>query len=103
MGIIVHHRPSNNSASWNIHVWQSAWNGNTVWDRKGTPNGNIVDFELPDSPDPRKLQFKFYYTSVWEPDDFIRRLSLTTPAEVWTFSTMSGGNKECMTRGSLSR
>jgi 1,4-alpha-glucan branching enzyme len=87
VGIIVHHTPANKLASWNIHVWQSAWNGNNVWDRKGTPIGDTVDFELPDSPDPRQLQFKFYYTSVWEPDDFIRRLSLTRPAEVWTFDS----------------
>ena len=86
MGIIVHHRPANNSVSWNIHIWQAAWDGNMVLDRKGTTNGNVVDFELPDSPDPRKLQFKFYNT-VWEPDDYIRRLLLISPTEVWTFDS----------------
>ena len=92
MGIIVHHCPTNNSVPCNIHIWQAAWDGNIVLDRKGTAQGNVVDFELPDSPDPRKLQFKFYYTSsasdqTWEPDDYIRRLFLISPAEVWTFDS----------------
>ena len=86
MGIVVHHQPANNSVSWNIHVWQAAWDGNLKLDQKGTTNGNVVDFELPDSPDPRKLQFKFYDTS-WEPDDYIRRLFLISPTEVWTFDS----------------
>lgn len=93
MGIIVHHKPANNAVLWNIRVWQAAWDGNNVWDTKVTPSGDVVDFQLPDAPDPRKLQFKFHCTSpatgqsTWEADDFTRRLFLTSPAEVWTFES----------------
>src|ERR1035438_1332431 len=72
---------------------QAAWDGNNVWDTKVTPSGDVVDFQLPDAPDPRKLQFKFHCTSpatgqsTWEADDFTRRLFLTSPAEVWTFES----------------
>jgi len=85
MGITVHHQPVNNAASWNLHVWQSAWDGNIVQDTTGVPNGNLVEFQLPDSPDPRKLQFLFHSMGTWEDGSFTRRLFLTTPAEVWTF------------------
>ncbi len=93
MGIIVHHKPANNAVLWNIRVWQAAWDGNNVWDTKVTPSGDVVDFQLPDAPDPRKLQFKFHCTSpatgqsTWEADGFTRRLFLTSPAEVWTFES----------------
>lgn len=93
MGIIVHHKPANNAALWSMHVWQAAWDGNNVWDTNGTPSGDVVDFQLPDAPDPRNLQFKFHSTvpatgqSVWEPDDFTRRLFRTSPVEVWTFES----------------
>jgi 1,4-alpha-glucan branching enzyme len=93
MGIIVHHKPANNAVLWNMRVWQAAWDGNNVWDTKVTPSGDVVDFQLPDAPDPRKLQFKFHCTSpatgqsTWEADDFTRRLFLTSPAEVWTFES----------------
>jgi len=56
-------------------------------------SGAGLDFQLPDAPDPRKLQFKFHSTSPatgldnWEPDDFIRRLFRTSPTEVWTFES----------------
>jgi 1,4-alpha-glucan branching enzyme len=52
-----------------------------------------VDFQLPDAPDARKLQFKFHSTApatgqdTWEADSFTRRLFLTSPAEVWTFES----------------
>ena len=91
MAIIVHHSPANAAVSWNMHVWQSAWDGNNVWDVKATPDGGLMDFQLPDVPDPRLLQFKFYSTDpatgqvTWEPDDFVRRLFLKSPTEVWTF------------------
>src|ERR1039457_2808939 len=93
MGIMVHHQPANPAALWGMHVWQAAWDGNNVWDIKGIPNGVVLDFELPDTPDPRKLQFKFHSTDpatgldTWEADSFIRRLFLTSPAEVWTFES----------------
>jgi 1,4-alpha-glucan branching enzyme len=91
MGIVVHHVPVNQAILWSMHVWQAAWDGNNVWDTQGTSGSGVVDFQLPASPDPRKLQFKFHSTTpatgldVWEPDDFIRRLFLISPAEVWTF------------------
>src|SRR6202158_5058380 len=93
MGIIVHHKPANNAVLWNMRVWQAAWDGNNVWDTKGAASGDVVDFQLPDAPDPRKLQFKFHSTSPatgqhnWEPDDFTRRLFRISPTEVWTFES----------------
>jgi 1,4-alpha-glucan branching enzyme len=93
MAITVHHSPANTALLWNMHVWQSAWDGNNVWDFKATPNGLLVDFQLPDVADPRLLQFKFYSTDpatgqvTWEADDFVRRLFLKTPSEVWTFES----------------
>jgi len=93
MGIIVHYKPANNAALWNMRVWQAAWDGNNVWDTKGTFSGDVVDFQLPDTPDPRKLQFKFHSTSsatgqdTWEADDFTRRLLRTSPTEIWTFES----------------
>ena len=90
MGIIVHHQPINPNLSWRMHVWQAAWDGNIVLDSAGTPAGNTIDFQLPDVPDPRKLQFKFHATDssgqdIWEDDSFVRRLFLISPPEVWTF------------------
>jgi 1,4-alpha-glucan branching enzyme len=76
-----------------MHVWQAAWDGNNVWDSKATPNEGLVDFQLPDAPDPRKLQFKFHSTDpatgqdTWEADDFTHRLFLVSPTEVWTFAS----------------
>lgn len=93
MGIIVHHKPVNTAVLWNMRVWQAAWDGNNVWDMKGTSNGDVVDFQLPGTPDPRKLQFKYHSTvpatgqDIWEEDDLTRRLFLTSPAEVWTFES----------------
>jgi len=92
MAVIVHHEPANSACLWKMHVWQAAWDGNNVWDVTGT-SGEVVDFQLPTAPDPRKLQFKFHCTfpatglDSWEPDDFIRRLFLVSPAEVWTFES----------------
>ncbi|MGO9268217.1 MAG: alpha-amylase family glycosyl hydrolase [Candidatus Binataceae bacterium] len=92
MGIIVHHKPANNAVSWNMHVWEAAWDGNNVWDTKGTPTGDGVNFQLPDAPDPRKLQFKYHSADPvtgqsWEADDFTRRPFLKSPSEVWTFDS----------------
>jgi hypothetical protein len=76
-----------------MRVWQAAWDGNNVWDTEATPNRDLMDFQLPDELDPRKLQFKFHSTNpstgqdTWEPDDFIRRLFLLSPTEVWTFDS----------------
>jgi len=83
MGITVHHRPANYAVVWNMRVWEAAWDGNNVWDTKETRTGDIVDFQLPDAGDPRKLQFKYHSTypatgqNSWETDDFTRRLFLT--------------------------
>jgi hypothetical protein len=91
MPITVHHKPANSAILWNLHVWQAAWDGNNVWDTKGTPGAAVIDFQLPAVADTRLLQFKFYSTTPangqtsWESDAFVRRLFLTTPVEVWTF------------------
>jgi 1,4-alpha-glucan branching enzyme len=91
MAIVVHHTPAGAQALWSMYVWQAAWDGNKTQDGPGTPLGVSIDFELPEVPDPRALQFKFHWTTSstglngWEPDDFIRRLYLVAPKEVWTF------------------
>jgi 1,4-alpha-glucan branching enzyme len=93
MGIMVHYKPTNSALLWRVHAWQAAWDGNCVWDTKGTPKSDLMDFQLPDAPDPRELQFKFYSTNsstgqdTWEPDDFIRRPFLVSPTDVWTFDS----------------
>ncbi len=91
MSIKVHHRPKQSGAVWSLHAWQLAWDGNAVWDIAGSPNGNHVDFDFPDVPDVRKLQFKYRATvpatnaTTWEPEDFVRQLTQTGVSEVWTF------------------
>jgi hypothetical protein len=91
MKTLVHHQPVAGGLSWDLHVWEAAWDGNLIWDRKGTLRGATLDFQLPDVSDPRLLQFKYNSTSsatgqaVWEPDDFIRRLYQRAPQEIWTF------------------
>ena len=76
-----------------MHVWRVAWDGDQVWDFKGVRNGGVLDFQLPAVPDLRKLQFKFNSTVLstgqvqWEADDFIRRLYLSSPQEIWTFES----------------
>src|ERR1700737_1980753 len=93
MGIIVHHKPANNAVLWNMRVWEAAWDGNNVWDTKGTSTEDVVDFQLPDAQDSRKLQFKYHTTAPatgrngWEADDFTRRPFLTSPTEIWTFES----------------
>ncbi len=93
MGIVVHYRPVDASLVWNMRVWQAAWDGNNVWDSTGTGAAGVVDFELPDVPDPRKLQFKFHSTVPatgqvnWEADSFVRRLIYPTASEVWAFDS----------------
>ena len=91
MAIRIHHKPANAAALWNVHVWQAAWDGNSVWDTRGTPAGGLVDFQLPEVSDPRLLQFMFHSTTpatgqdTWEADSFTRRLFLDSPTEIWTF------------------
>jgi 1,4-alpha-glucan branching enzyme len=91
MAITVHHKPADKTALWNIYITEPAWDGNNVWDTQGTATAAGVDFQLPVVPDPRQLQFKYHSTApstgqvTWEPDDFIRRLFLPSPAEIWTF------------------
>ena len=93
MGTTVHYKPVDRSALWSMYVWQAAWDGNNVWNKNGAPNAEIVDFQLPDAPDARKLQFKFHATApatgqtTWEADSFTRWLFLMSPAEVWTFES----------------
>jgi 1,4-alpha-glucan branching enzyme len=91
MNTIVHHQPVTSGLSWIMHVWQSAWNGNSIWDMRGTLNGATVDFQLPDVPDPRTLQFQYNSTNPatgqlsWESNNFIRQVFLKAPVEIWTF------------------
>ena len=92
MKTIVHHQPVTGGLSWKMHAWGAAWNGNSVWDMNGTPNGATLDFQLPDVPDPRKLQFQYNSTNpmgqmLWEPNSFIRQVFLKVPREIWTFES----------------
>src|ERR1700720_2337748 len=93
MGIIVHNKPTDNAVLWNMRVWEAAWDGNNVWDTKGTSTEDVVDFQLPDAQDSRKLQFKYHTTAPatgrngWEADDFTRRPFLTSQTEIWTFES----------------
>ncbi len=90
MAIVVHHKPAIAASAWNMHVWQAAWDGNLEWDRTGAANGDVIDFQLPDVADPRRLQFMFEATApttVWESNDFARSLFLIAPTEVWTFDS----------------
>jgi 1,4-alpha-glucan branching enzyme len=89
--MIVHHQPLVSGSVWNLHAWQLAWNGNSVWDPRGVGNAALVDFNFPAVPDPRTLQFKYRATSAtsgistWEPDDFVRQVVNITSADIWTF------------------
>ena len=91
MGLLVHHQPLNPALPWNLHAWQLAWDGNNVWDPAGTLNGGLVDFEFPDVPDPRKLNFKYRSLAVdsgattWESSDFSRQIVDPAAVEIWTF------------------
>ena len=91
MTIRIHHKPADTTALWSMHVWQSVWDGNNVWDTKGTPSAGLIDFQLPYVSDPRLLQFLFHSTSPatgqnkWESTNFTRRLFLKSPADIWTF------------------
>jgi hypothetical protein len=88
MPTILHHRPINQAATWNIDIWQSAWDGNLRVRKAGVANAaGLVDFTLPDVPDSRLLQFRFYSATSQEPDPMIRRLSVGNAAEVWTFES----------------
>jgi 1,4-alpha-glucan branching enzyme len=90
--MIVHHQPLGSGSVWNLHAWQLAWDGNSVWDRKGVPNAGLLDFNFPALPDPRTVQFKYRATSsssgasTWEPDDFIRQLVNGNSSAIWTFA-----------------
>ena len=91
MKTIVHHQPVNGGLSLNLHAWSTAWTGTSAWDVDGAPAGALVNFTLPDVPDPRQLLFKYNSvnpqtnTTTWEPDSFIRRIFQTAPVEIWTF------------------
>jgi 1,4-alpha-glucan branching enzyme len=91
MSTIVHHQPVNATLSWNLHAWESAWDGTSAWDVDGTANATTFDFQLPNVPDLRLYQFKYNSVSpttnstVWEPDSFVRQSFLPAPAEIWTF------------------
>lgn len=90
MPIVVHHKPAITATAWIMQVSQSAWDGANKWNQSGTSNGDLIDFAFPAVPDPRRLQFKFEATApttTLERDDFIRRLALIAPAEVWTFDS----------------
>jgi 1,4-alpha-glucan branching enzyme len=86
--ITVHHRPVNQAVTWNIQIWQSAWDGNLQIKQAGSAiAAGLVDFTLPDVADPRQLQFQFYSAASQEPGTMIRRLSVGNAAEVWTFES----------------
>ena len=92
MKITVHHQPVTAGLSWKMHVWQLAWNGNLIWDEPGTSSGTTLDFQLPDVPDPRTLQFQYNSTgasgqTTWEPGTFIRQVFPLAPSEIWTFES----------------
>jgi 1,4-alpha-glucan branching enzyme len=90
----VHHQPLGlgSRSIWNLHAWQRAWDGNSVWDPTGVGNAGLVDFKFPAVPDPRTLQFKYRATSAtsgvstWEPDDFVRQVVNITSTDLWTFA-----------------
>jgi 1,4-alpha-glucan branching enzyme len=90
--MIVHHQPLGGGSVWNLHAWQLAWDGNSVWDPRGVGNAGLVDFTFPAVPDPRTLQFKYRATSItsgvstWEPDDFVRQVVNITSTDIWTFA-----------------
>jgi 1,4-alpha-glucan branching enzyme len=90
MKTTVHHQSATGGLSWKMHVWETAWNGNSIWDMKGTPGNATVDFQLPDVPDPRTLRFQYNSTNPagqtsWESNSFVRQVFLTAPNEIWTF------------------
>jgi hypothetical protein len=78
--MLVHHTALDTSLTWNLHAWQLLWDGNSVWDPTGTTNAGRVDFQFPNVPDPRWLQFMFRSTSgaagqtVWESNDYVRQI-----------------------------
>jgi hypothetical protein len=63
MALVVHHKPAISATAWNMHVWRAAWGGNLEWDRQGAANGDVIDFQFPDVPDPRRLPFLFEATA----------------------------------------
>jgi 1,4-alpha-glucan branching enzyme len=86
MPTTVHHKPIDPSLSYSLH----AWIGTKSADAAGTRRGDLIDFLLPEIGDPRALRFKFYGTDAsarvqWESDDFIRRIRLLAPADIWSF------------------
>jgi hypothetical protein len=88
MPITIHHRPVNQAITWNIQIWQSAWDGNLRVKTAGGPIASgLVNFTTPDAPDPRQLQFNFYSATSQESAAMIRRLSVINATEVWTFDS----------------
>jgi 1,4-alpha-glucan branching enzyme len=91
MSTKVHHQPIGSGLSWKMHVWESAWNGSSIWDMKGTINGATLDFQFPDVPDARYLQFQYNSADpstgqmTWEASSFIRQVFLKAPTEIWTY------------------
>ncbi len=89
MSITFHHKPVDPTRAYKIHVWD----GRSTWDLPGTRGGKVVDFVLTDVDDLRKLLFMFHSTDprtnqeVWESDDFIRRVRVAAPAEIWSFDS----------------
>jgi 1,4-alpha-glucan branching enzyme len=91
MSLVVHHQPLDSGSVWNLHAWQLSWDGNDVWDAAGTASGSLVDFQFPDVPEPRKLNFMFRSLTVatgntnWETNDFVRQIVDPTASDIWTF------------------
>jgi 1,4-alpha-glucan branching enzyme len=87
----VHHAPTTTGLIWNLHAWQLAWDGNSVFDPVGVANAALVDFDFPAVADVRWLSFKYRCsssatsTSAWEPDACDRQIVQVNPPEIWTF------------------
>jgi 1,4-alpha-glucan branching enzyme len=87
MPVRFHHRPIDATKPLNLH----AWDGRLAWDLPGVRNGSLWDFQIPDVPDARRLQFKFRqvdpvsHAEVWESDDYVRRVRRAGVTDVWSF------------------
>jgi hypothetical protein len=87
MAFKVRHRPIDPAKGYFLH----AWDGKSAWDLPGNRSGTLVAFDVPDVDDPRALRFKYRsadpatHQETWEGDEFVRRIRLAAPSEVWTF------------------
>jgi len=79
--------PVNPARTYKVHAWDD-W---STWELDPTPHAGHVDFPLPRSRDARELRFMFHAADpqtdrdTWERDDFIRRIRVAAPTDVWSF------------------